>query len=151
MKKNIIATLTAGVLAVFAPVAAVAHGGENHDHDHEHMHEGSGNVSIPETLEELWKAIQEAHGKLAEAVSEKSDEKSHEPEEALQAYLKALPEKIADFEETRRKRIEGQAKNLARAYDAIHHAAHDGQWEKASSEITKADGVLKLLSALLEY
>lgn len=58
----------------------------------------------------------------------KADAAVHESEAKLQAYIKALPAKVADLEEATRQRIEGQVRNLARAYDAIHHAADDKAW-----------------------
>ncbi len=127
-------------------VAALAGPGEGHRHDHGHTH-AKVEIQIPETRADLWTAIQTEHAALQKAVESKADAAVHESEAKLQAYLKALPEKAADFEESTRKRIEGQARNLARTYGSIHHAADDKAWDKATSEIKKADGAMTLLTA----
>jgi hypothetical protein len=61
--------------------------------------------------------------------------------------LKAIPTKTAAIEESARTRIDGQAKNLARAYDSVHHASDDKAWDKAKSSLKKAEGSMKLLAA----
>ena len=48
---------------------------------------------------------------------------------------------------TLRARIDGQAKNLARAYDGVHHASDDKAWDKATTSLKKAEGSMKLLAA----
>jgi ElaB/YqjD/DUF883 family membrane-anchored ribosome-binding protein len=116
-------------------------------HDHTHGSSEKTEITIPETRDELWQAIQAEHATLLEAVGKKSDGEVHTTEEKLQAYLEAMPGKITDLEEGVRKRIEGQTRNLARAYDAVHHAADDKAWDKAAAEMKKADGGMKLLAA----
>ena len=142
-------TLIAAILVTLSLSLLVTpnYAGPNHGHDHGHSHAGSEENKIPETREDLWNEIQKEHASLLKAVESKDDGAVHHAEEKLQAYLKALPEKIADLEEGVRKRIEGQARNLARAYDAVHHAADDKAWDKATAEMKKAEGGMKLLAA----
>lgn len=121
------------------------HAAPGHDHNHDSTEKKE--IVIPETREGLWAAIQTEHAALLQAVESKSDAAAHIAETKLQAYLKALPGKITDLEASARKRIEGQARNLARAYDAVHHAADDKAWDKAASEMKKAEGGIKLLGA----
>lgn len=119
------------------------------DHDHNHGSTRNMEIVIPETREELRKAIQSEHAVLLQAVESKNDTAAHTAENNLQAYLKTLPEKLSDLEDADRKRIEGQVRNLARAYDAVHHATDDQAWDKAKSELKKAEGGLQLLATQL--
>lgn len=143
MKKlaHILATL------LLTSLPALAEPGEGHGHDHGHGHAEKMDIQIPETRADLWAVIQSEHAAMLKAVESKADAAVHESETKLQAYMKALPEKVAELEESTRKRIEGQARNLARAYDAVHHAADDKVWDKATSEMKKAEGSMKLLTA----
>ncbi len=145
MKKSVL--IAAILVTLSLSLLVTANAGPNHAHDHGHSHAGDKEIKIPETREDLWKEIQTEHASLLKAVESKDDGAVHHAEEKLQAYLKALPEKIADLEEGLRKRIEGQARNLARAYDAVHHAADDKAWDKATAEMKKAEGGMKLLAA----
>jgi hypothetical protein len=129
-----LATLT------FAPLLFA---GENHHHDH-----GSKiKVAIPEKLSDLWKSIESEHAKLSTAIAKQDIPAAHEAEQHLQAFLKAIPTKTAALEESTRIRIDGQAKNLARAYDSVHHASDDKEWDKAKTSLKKAEGSMKLLAA----
>jgi ABC-type Zn2+ transport system substrate-binding protein/surface adhesin len=129
------------------PLVTSSHAGPNHDHDHAHTHGDKADIPIPETRADLWTAIKTEHAALVQAVENRTDEAVHQAEGKLQAYLKSFPEKVADLEESARKRIEGQTRNLARAYDAVHHAVDDKAWDKAASEMKKAEGGIKLLTA----
>ncbi len=142
---RILATLL--VVSPLCPLALSLYAGPAHDHNHgstRHME-----IVIPETHEELWKAIQSEHAVLLQAVESKDDTAAHTAETKLQAYLKTLPDKLSELEEAARRRIEGQVRNLARAYDAVHHATDDQAWDKAESELKKAEGGLQLLAAQL--
>jgi hypothetical protein len=87
---------------------------------------------------------------LDAAIGAKNLEASHTVEQRLQAYFKALPAKLSNAESTARKRIEGQATTLAKNYDAIHHATDHAEWDKARSQMKKAEGGLKLLGSRIE-
>lgn len=126
-------------------LAPIGFAGENHSHGHSHGSEL--NVAVPDKLSDLWKTIEAEHAKLSAAIEKKDIPAAHDAEEHLQAYLKAIPSKTAALEESARTRIDGQAKNLARAYDGVHHASDDKAWDKAKSALKKAEGSMKLLAA----
>lgn len=126
-------------------IAPIAIAGENHGHDHGHGSQIE--TAIPEKLSDLWKSIESEHAKLSAAIEKKDIPVAHDAEQHLQAYLNAIPAKTAALEESARARIDGQAKNLARAYDGVHHASDDKAWDKASSALKKAEGSMKLLAA----
>ena len=140
---------TPALLATLATLtlAPLASAGENHDHDHGHDHGSKIEIAIPEKLSDLWKSIEAEHAKLSAAIEKTDIPAAHEAEQRLQAYLKAIPAKTAALEESTRARIDGQAKNLARAYDGVHHASDEKAWDKASSALKKAEGGMKLLAA----
>lgn len=124
--------------------AAIAIADENHDHSY-----NSGpkvEVTIPEKLTDLWKSIEAEHAKLSAAIEKKDIPAAHDAEQHLQTFLKAIPTKTAALEESVRTRIEGQAKNLGRAYDGVHHASDDKAWDKAAPALKKAEGSMKLLA-----
>lgn len=142
-----IALITQSLNPLIPPALAAPDNGHGHAHGHAHSHTGTKTVTVPESRQDLWTAIQTEHDALLKAVENKADGAVHESEANLQAYMKALPEKITDLDDAARKRIEGQARNLARAYGAIHHAADDKAWDKAAAEMKKAEGGMKLLTA----
>jgi len=132
---------TISILA-FAPLAFAD---ENHNHGHDH---GSKiEIAIPEKLSDLWNSIEAEHSTLSAAIEKKDIPAAHDAEQHLQAFLKAIPAKTSAIEEFVRTRIDGQAKNLARAYDSVHHASDGKEWDKATSSLKKAEGSMKLLAA----
>lgn len=136
----ILATLT---LAIGVPSTAPASEGHGHGHGHDTT---KPKITIPDSLADLWKAIQTGHAALASAIAKKDGQAAHDTIEKLLAYLAALPQKTVNLDAEARKRIEGQAKNLSRAYDATHHATDDSLWEKAAAEMKKAEGGIKLIA-----
>jgi hypothetical protein len=140
MKPKTATLLTTIATLAFAPLLF---GGENHHHDHGSKIE----VSIPEKLSDLWKSIEAEHATLSAAIAKQDIPAAHDAEQHLQALLKAIPTKTSALEESVSTRIDGQAKNLSRAYDSVHHASDDKEWEKAKTSLKKAEGSMKLLAA----
>jgi len=135
---------------LFTPALLMAEPGHDHSHDdhgHDHGHGHEVKVEIPATLRALWQGIESQHASLSTAVEKKDAAAAHTAEETLQAYLAAVPEKTADLDDAKKQRIDGQAKNLARAYDNVHHAADEADWSKSEKEMKKAAGVMKLLAS----
>jgi hypothetical protein len=136
---------TATLLATIATLAftPLISASENQDHGHGSKIE----VSIPEKLADLWKSIEAEHATLSAAIAKQDIPAAHDAEQHLQVFLKAIPAKSSALEESARARIDGQAKNLARAYDGVHHASDDKAWDKATTSLKKAEGSMKLLAA----
>lgn len=143
MKTMIVPVVLATLLLPVAPAVA----GENHGHSHSHGEHAHAEIAIPATLAELWQSIQAGHATLQKALESKNVQEAHALEEKLQAYLKALPEKAAALDPAAVQRIDGQAHNLMRAYDAVHRASDTQAWEKAAANMKRAEGGLKLLAA----
>lgn len=140
MKPKTTTLLATIATLAFAPLLFA---GENHDHDHGSKIE----VSIPEKLSDLWKSIEAEHATLSAAIAKQDIPAAHDAEQHLQGLLKAIPTKTSALEESVRTRIDGQAKNLSRAYDSVHHASDDKAWDKAKTSLKKAEGSMKLLAA----
>lgn len=130
------------IVLILPPLAA------HQDHDHTHD-ETTSQIPIPSTLSKLGAAIESGHQALGKAIADRDSSAVHAAESQLQTYLKAIPERTADLPEASRIRILGQAKNLSRVYNTIHHAADDQDWEKSALEMIKADTVLPLFMSLL--
>jgi hypothetical protein len=140
MKPKTATLLTTIATLAFAPLLFA---GENHDHDHGSKIE----VSIPEKLSDLWKSIEAEHATFSAAIAKQDIPAAHDAEQHLQKFLKAIPAKTSTLEDSVRTRIDGQAKNLSRAYDSVHHASDDKAWDKAKASLTKAESSMKLLAA----
>jgi len=138
-------TKTPTLLAAIATLAftSLISAGENHNHDHGSQIE----AAIPEKLSDLWNSIEAEHATLSAAIEKKDIPAAHDAEQHLQTFLKAIPAKTSALEESIRTRIDGQAKNLAHAYDTVHHASDDKAWDKAKTSLKKAEGSMKILSA----
>jgi hypothetical protein len=133
--------IAASILLASAAFASPG-GGHSHDHGPAGQHT---EVKIPATLPELWGAIQAGQAALVAALEKRDGGAAHAAAETMGAYANALPEKTAGLDEAKRKRVAGQAKNLARVYGEIHHAADDGAFDKALKEAARAAAVLKLI------
>ena len=140
MKPKTTTLLATIATLAFTPLISAS---ENHDHDHGSKIE----AAIPEKLADLWKSIEAEHATLSAAIAKQDIPAAHDAEQHLQKFLKAIPTKTSALEESVRTRIDGQAKNLARAYDSVHHASDDKEWEKAKTSLKKAEGSMKLLAA----
>lgn len=117
---------------------------EGHSHgDHGHAHAA---VTLPSTLPELWTALEKEKETLVKAIVSQDGHATHDAVDVLTAYAKALPELASGLDDSARKRIEGQSKNLLRVLDNLHHASEGPDWKKAEAELPKLEGILKLLS-----
>ena len=140
-------TKTPTLLATIATLAFTPLISASENHDHGHDHKSKVEIAIPKKLSDLWKSIEAEHNTLSAAIEKKDIPAAHDAEQHLQTFLKAIPAKTSALEESARARIEGQAKNLARAYDGVHHASDDKAWDKAKTSLKKAEGSMKLLAA----
>ena len=136
-------TPTLLVTITILALSPLAFADENHDHGHGSKIE----IVIPEKLSDLWKSIEAEHATLSAAIAKQDIPAAHDAEQHLQKFLKAIPTKTSALEESVRTRIDGQAKNLARAYDSVHHASDDKAWDKAKTSLKKDEGSMKLLAA----
>lgn len=140
MKNPTLITLAVISLWTFPIFSRPLQAATDHNHSAEHSQ-----IEVPNTRESLCSAIQTEHVALQKAIADQSTADAHAAEEKLESYLRALAGKVADLEETARKRIEGQLRNLTRAYDAVHHACDEQAWDQAAAQLKKAEGSLHIL------
>ncbi len=147
MKTNhIIITAIAAAFSI-SPLHAAEENKDEHTHEkgkHQHEEKKVG-VIIPETAEALWAEIDKQHKALGDAVAAKKADGLHELAETLEMLVAAIPAKHADLAADKKKRVEGQAKNVARVLDAIHEEGEEGHWDDVSKKLTQFDASLKII------
>ena len=102
-------------------------------------------VKIPDTAAALWTEIDTKFKALAEIVAAKKGDAVVDAAETVEALVNAVPAKHADLAADKKKRVEGQAKNVARVLDDLHDAAKDGHWDVAAKKLTQVEAALKII------
>ena len=102
-------------------------------------------VKIPDTADALWTEIDAKYKVLAEIVAAKKGEAVVDAAETVEALVNAVPAKQSDLATDKKKRIEGQAKNVARVLDELHDAAKEGHWDVAAKKLTQVEAALKII------
>ena len=113
--------------------------------DHDHM-KGE-EMAKPTTAAAALEQADHLHMELADQVKDKNLKPVHETAEKLTDVLNALPALSKDLPADKQKRVAGAVKNLAKALDALHDAADDGNQAGAEKELGTVDSLLKLLTA----
>ena len=120
-----------------------------HDDDkkmgHEHM--DSAEMAKPTTAADALKQVNQLHMELADQVKDKNLKPVHETAEKLTGVLNLLPALSKDLPADKLKRVEGTVKNLAKALDALHDDADEGNQAGAEKQLGTVGSLLKLLSA----
>lgn len=106
-------------------------------------------VKIPDTAAALWAEIDTKQKAYSDAVTAKKSEGLEELGETLEALVVALPSKYPDLTPDKKKRVEGQVKNVARLCDAIHEGGEQGKWDDAAKKSGQVDTALKLIKQQL--
>ncbi len=148
MKTNHIIIAAIAAALSFTPLHGAEEKKDEHKHEkgEKHKHEEKKvDVKIPETAEALWVEIDKQHKALSDAVAAKKGDGLHEIAEALEALINAVPAKHADLAAEKKKRVEGQAKNVARVLDAIHEEGEEGHWDDVAKKLTQFDASLKII------
>ena len=104
-------------------------------------------VKIPDTAEALWAEIDAKYKTLAEIVAAKKGDAVVDAAETVEALVKAVPSKYASLAADKKKRIEGQTKNVARILDELHDAAKEGHWDVSAKKLTQVEAALKIIRA----
>lgn len=104
-------------------------------------------MAKPTTAAAALEQAHQLHMVLADQVKDKNLKPVHETAEKLTEVLNALPALSKDLPTDKKKRVEGAVKNLAKALDALHDAADDGNQAGAEKQLSAVDSLLELLSA----
>ena len=102
-------------------------------------------VKIPDTADALWTEIDVKFKALSEIVAAKKGEAVVDAAETVEALVNAVPAKQTDLAPDKKKRVEGQAKNVARVLDELHDAAKEGHWDVAAKKLTQVEAALKII------
>lgn len=113
---------------------------------HGHGHEES-SKTMPTTSAAALEKAHHLHMEIAELVKAKNLKPVHESAEQLTETLNMLPGLSKDLPADKFKRVEGAVKNLAKALDALHDAADEGNQAGTEKQLGAVDSLLKVLDA----
>ncbi len=111
--------------------------------DHEHGAEMAKPATAAAALDQAGKL----HMELAAQVKAKNLKPVHETAEKLTGVLNALPALSKDLPADKKTRVEGTVKNLAKALDALHDAADEGNQAGSEKQLGTVDSLMKMLTA----
>ena len=104
-------------------------------------------MAKPATSAAALEQVHSLHAKLVDQVKGKELKSVHETAEQLTEALNALPALSKDLPADKFKRVEGAVKNLAKALDALHDAADDGNQAGTEKQLGTVESLLKIVSA----
>lgn len=117
------------------------------EHKKEHGEHGHSEMAKPTSAAAALEAIHKIHAELTEQVKGKQLKSVHETTEKLTAAANALPGLSKDLPADKAKRVEGSVKNLAKALDALHDAADDGNQGNSEKQLKTVDSLIAMISS----
>ncbi len=114
------------------------------DKGHEHK-ESSG--AMPATSAAALDKARDLHMEIAAQVKAKNLKAVHDSAEKMTETLNMLPGLSKGLPADKLKRVEGTVKNLAKALDAVHDAADEGNQAGTEKQLTAVDSLMKVLAA----
>jgi hypothetical protein len=111
--------------------------------DHEHGAE----MAKPATAAAALEQAGHLHMALNEQVKAKKLKDVHDTAEKLTGVVNALPAFSKDLPTDKKTRVEGAVKNLAKALDALHDAADEGNQAGSEKQLAAVNALMKLLTA----
>lgn len=137
------------LVSILTVLALSAFAADEHKHKEAEKHAGHGDkkveVAIPENAGALWAEIDLKAKVLADLVAAKKADGMHEAAKTVEALVNAIPSKHASLAADKLKRVEGMAKNIARALEQLHEAAEEGHWDEAGQKLAQAQSALQLI------
>ena len=91
--------------------------------------------------------VHSLHEKLVAQVKGHELKTVHATAEELTEALNKLPMLSKDLPADKQQRVEGAVKNLAKALDALHDAADEGNQAGTEKQLGTVDSLLKIVSA----
>jgi len=116
------------------------HDGKKHDHEEKKV-----DVTVPESTDALWAEIDARHKVVRDLVAAKKAQGLHEAAESVKILTAAAPSKYPDLTPDKRKRMEGQVKNVARVLDDVHNEGEGGHWDDAAKKLSQLEAALKIM------
>ena len=99
-------------------------------------------TKIPDTVEDIFKAIHTNHMELAETVKNKKLADVHHHAFAIRDLANALPAKAAA---DKKKQVEGTAKNITKLAGDLDESGDANDQAKTEANLKKLDGLIKVL------
>ncbi len=112
--------------------------------DHEHA---ESSMAMPATAAAALDKAHDLHMEIAALVKAKNLKPVHESAEKMTETLNMLPGLSKDLPADKLKRVEGAVKNLAKALDALHDAADEGNQAGTEKQLSAVDSLLKVVTA----
>ncbi len=134
------------ITALLAAFTLPAFAADEHKHKEgaAHKDEPKVEVKIPDTAEALWVAIDTQMKALSGVIAAKKGE-THEAAETVEALTAAISLKYPSLDADKKKRVDGQAKNVGRVLDALHDEADEGHWDDAAKKLQQVEAALKII------
>ncbi len=104
-------------------------------------------MAKPTSAAAALETIHKLHAELTTQVKGKQLKSVHETTEKLTAAANALPGLSKDLPTEKAKRVEGSVKNLAKALDALHDAADDGNQANSEKQLRTVDSLIAMISS----
>ena len=70
---------------------------------------------------------------------------THEAAETVEGLAAAISSKYPQLEGDKKKRVDGQAKNIGRVLDQLHDEADEGHWDDAAKKFQQVEAALKII------
>ena len=139
-KSHLALALVAGASLLLASPLVRAEEKVGHDH-----HESS--AAMPTTAAAALDKAQDLDKQIVALVKAKNLKPVHELAEQMTETLNMLPGLSKDLPADKLKRVEGAVKNLAKALDAMHDAADEGNQAGTEKQLGAVESLLKVVSA----
>lgn len=115
--------------------------------DEKKGHEHKESSSMPATAAAALDKAHDLHMEIVALVKAKNLKPVHESAEQLTETINMLPGLSKDLPADKLKRVEGAVKNLAKALDAMHDAADEGNQAGTEKQLGTVESLLKIISA----
>jgi hypothetical protein len=112
-----------------------------------HEHKDSSTAMPTTTAAAALDKAQDLHKEIVALVKVKNLKPVHELAEQMAETLNMLPSLSKDLPADKLKRVEGAVKNLAKALDAMHDAADEGNQAGTEKQMGAVESLLKVVSA----
>ena len=113
----------------------------------EHGEHGHAEMAKPGSAAAALETIHKLHAELTAQVTGKQLKGVHETAEKITAAANSLPALSKDLPADKQKRVEGSVKNLAKALDALHDAADEGNQAGTEKQLKTVDSLISMISA----
>jgi len=139
-KSHLALALVAGASLLLASPLVRADEKKGHEHK-------ESTAAMPTSAAAALGKAHDLHMEIATLVKAKNLKPVHESAEKMTETLNMLPGLSKDLPADKLKRVEGAVKNLAKALDAMHDAADEGNQAGTEKQLSAVESLLKVVAA----